>query len=185
MLHQRKQKEDTAASRAKARAFSQAWFAAGLCYPTHCHTWHVARISQVLCRWSPLFFLNPKCHLIWWGGARNWSTSLVSLIFHVIKSFTFPWMYLCMYSLLSFNTPNLFIYLFHSFFISWRLIALQYCSGFCHTLTWISRGFTCVPHPSSPSRLPLHPIPRGLPSAPALSTCLMHPAWAGDLFHHT
>ena len=33
---------------------------------------------------------------------------------------------------------------FFSFiFISWRLITLQYCSGFCHTLTWISHGFTC------------------------------------------
>ena len=33
----------------------------------------------------------------------------------------------------------LFIYL--SFiFISWRLITLQYCSGFCHTLTWISHS---------------------------------------------
>ena len=32
-------------------------------------------------------------------------------------------------------------------FISWRLITLQYCSGFCHTLTLISHGFTCVPHP--------------------------------------
>ena len=31
------------------------------------------------------------------------------------------------------------------FFISWRLITLQYRSGFCHTLTWISHGFTCVP----------------------------------------
>ena len=28
------------------------------------------------------------------------------------------------------------IYFFsHLFFISWRLITLQYCSGFCHTLT--------------------------------------------------
>ena len=35
----------------------------------------------------------------------------------------------------------------------------------------------------SPSHLPLHPIPLGLPSAPAQSTCLMHPAWAGDLLH--
>ena len=35
-------------------------------------------------------------------------------------------------------------------FISWRLITLQYCSGFCHTLTWISHGFTCVPHPDPP-----------------------------------
>ena len=68
-------------------------------------------------------------------------------------------------------------------FISWRLITLQYCSGFCHTLTWISHGFTCVPHPDPPSCLSLHPIPLGLPRAPALSTCLMHPTWAGDLFH--
>ena len=39
------------------------------------------------------------------------------------------------------------------------------------------------PHPNPPSRLPPHPIPLGLPSAPALSTCLMHPTWAGDPFH--
>ena len=68
-------------------------------------------------------------------------------------------------------------------FISWRLITLQYCSGFCHTLTWISHGFTCIPHPDHPSHLPLHPVPLGLPSVPGPSTCLMHPAWAGDLFH--
>ena len=59
---------------------------------------------------------------------------------------------------------------FFFIFISWRLITLQYCSGFCHTLIWISHGFACVPHP----------IPLSLPSAPALSTCLMHPTWAGD-----
>ena len=77
-----------------------------------------------------------------------------------------------------------FLSFFFSFiFISWRLITLQYCSGFCHTLTWISHGFTCIPHPDPPSHLPLHPIPLGLPSAPGTSTCLMHPTWAGDLFH--
>ena len=32
----------------------------------------------------------------------------------------------------------LVFFFFPSFiFISWRLITLQYCSGFCHTLTWI------------------------------------------------
>ena len=77
----------------------------------------------------------------------------------------------------------LFFHFFSFIFISWRLITLQYCSGFCHTLTWMSHGFTCIPHPDPPSHLPLHPIPLGLPSAPGLSTCLMHPAWAGDLFH--
>ena len=56
------------------------------------------------------------------------------------------------------------------FYFSWRLITLQYCGGFCHTLTWISHGFTCVPHPEPPSHLPPHPIPLGHPSAPALST---------------
>ena len=35
-------------------------------------------------------------------------------------------------------------YFFPIIFISWRLITLQYCSGFCHTLTWISHGFTCI-----------------------------------------
>ena len=57
------------------------------------------------------------------------------------------------------------------------------CGGFCHTLKWNSHGFTCVPHPNPPSHLPLHPIPLGLPSAPGLSACLMHPTWAADLFH--
>ena len=86
---------------------------------------------------------------------------------------------------LSLNLPNSFFYFFFIFliFISWRLITLQYCSGFCHTLKWISHGFTCVPHPDPPSHLPLHPIPLGLPSAPGPSACLMHPTWAGDLFH--
>ena len=70
------------------------------------------------------------------------------------------------------------IYLLKNFFplifISWRLITLQYCSGFCHALTWISHGFTCIPHPDPPSHLPLHPIPLGLPSAPprALVSCI-------------
>ena len=57
------------------------------------------------------------------------------------------------------------------------------CSGFCHTLKWNSHGFTCVPYPDPPSHLPLPPLPLGFPSAPGPSACLMHPTWAGDLFH--
>ena len=75
-------------------------------------------------------------------------------------------------------TLKICLFFFPFIFISWRLITLQYCSGFCHTLTWISHGFTCIPHPDSPSHQPLHPNPQGLPSAPGPSTCLMHPAWA-------
>ena len=64
-----------------------------------------------------------------------------------------------------------YIFFFFKKFIyfSWRLITLQYCGGFCHALTWISHGCTCVPHPELPSYLPPHPIPQGHPSSPVLS----------------
>ena len=90
------------------------------------------------------------------------------------------------------RVKNLLVFFFHSvvfllffpfIFISWRLITLQYWSVFCHKLTCICHGFTRIPHPNPPTHLPLHTILLGLPSTPALSTCLMHPTWAGDLFH--
>ena len=74
-----------------------------------------------------------------------------------------------------FYVSNIYTSFFFPFiFISWRLITLQYCSGFCHTLTWISHGFTSIPHPNPPPHLPLHPIPLGLPSGPgrALVSCI-------------
>ena len=64
----------------------------------------------------------------------------------------------------------MYVYIYLFIYFSWRLFTLQYCGGFCHTLTWISHGCTCVPHPDPSSHLPLHPIPQGHPSAPALST---------------
>ena len=71
-------------------------------------------------------------------------------------------------------TESLFLswYLFlvnYFIYFNWRLITLQYCSGFCHTLTWISHGCTCVPHPEPPSDLCPHPIPQGCCSALDLS----------------
>ena len=76
-------------------------------------------------------------------------------------------------SLLQYQSPkasvlqcSAFFFFFSFIFISWRLITLQYCSGFCHTWTWISHGFTCTPHPDPPSHLSLYPIPLGFPSAP-------------------
>ena len=65
-----------------------------------------------------------------------------------------------------------FIFMFLNFLIcfNWRVITLQYCGRFCHTFTWISHEFTCVPHPHPPSHLTPHPISQGHPSAPALST---------------
>ena len=82
-------------------------------------------------------------------------------IYIVIIWFALVWFPLFLFLLLHFLK---FLY------FNWRLITLQYCGGFCHTLTWINHGYTCVPHPEPPSHLPLHPIPLGHPSAPALST---------------
>ena len=62
------------------------------------------------------------------------------------------------------------LFLFFKIYFNWRLITLEYCSGFCHTFTWISHGCTCVSHRDSLSHLSPHPIPQGHPSAPMLST---------------
>ena len=49
---------------------------------------------------------------------------------------------------------KLYFYLKKFFFnFNWRVITLQYCGGFCHTLTWISYGCTLAP----PSWAPLSP----------------------------
>ena len=69
---------------------------------------------------------------------------------------------------ISYISFALFCFLINLF--NWRLITLQYWGGFCHTLTWISHGCTCVPQSwTPPSHLLPHPIPQGYPSAPALS----------------
>ena len=35
-------------------------------------------------------------------------------------------------------------------YLNWRLITLQYCGGFCHTLTWIRRVYMCPPSRTLP-----------------------------------
>ena len=54
-----------------------------------------------------------------------------------------------------------------------KLINLFYFTilyWFCHTLTWICCGCTCVSHPEPLLYLPPHIIPLGHPSAPAPRT---------------
>ena len=39
-----------------------------------------------------------------------------------------------------------FLFVFNYLFIfSWRIIALQYCVGFCRTSTWVSHRYTYIP----------------------------------------
>ena len=61
-----------------------------------------------------------------------------------------------------------FLFTFCSYFILVFCFTIMY--WFCHTLTWICLGCTCVPHPECPSHVPPHPIPLGHPSAPTPST---------------
>ena len=153
--------------------------------------------ASLCCPWHPLLVMS--CCVVslsfvgWWGQLRplmlrlsggswgwrhlkTWAEQMSRMVHHVASS--------CGFFSQSSGWILNFIYLFlFIFLISWRLITLQYCSGFCQTLAWISLGYTCIPHPDPPSHLPLHPIPLGLPSAPGPSTCLMHPTWADDLFH--
>ena len=76
--------------------------------------------------------------------------------------------------------PGIFI----SLFFNWRIIALQCCVGFCHTSTWISCTYTCVPsllnlHPT------LHPIPLlGWYSTGLSSLChIANPHWLSIYFY--
>ena len=55
------------------------------------------------------------------------------------------------------NTHFIFLFIY----FNWRLITLQYCDGFCHTLTWISHGCACVPHPEPPLPPPSPSHPSG------------------------
>ena len=47
-------------------------------------------------------------------------------------------------------------------YLNWRWITLLYCGRFCHTLTWVSHGCTCVPHPELPLLPPSPSHPSGL-----------------------
>ena len=71
----------------------------------------------------------------------------------------------------SIKSCNPTVYLFLKFiYFNWRLITLQYCSGFLLYIDmnqpWV---YMCSPS-WTPPNLPPHPIPQGHPSAPALST---------------
>ena len=76
----------------------------------------------------------------------------------------------------------LFVCFLKFIYFIWRLITLQYCSGFCHILIWISHGCTCIPHPELPSHLPPIPSLWGAQHQP-WAPCLMHRTWTGYLFH--
>ena len=109
-------------------------------------------------------------------GARFWKSTK---FFQLKKKATFPGsiaiIYTCL-SCFSWITRFLVAFLFSGggvgasfFFFNWRLITLQYCSGFATHWHESAMGVPVSPILNPPSHLPPHPTPLGHPSAPALS----------------
>ena len=104
--------------------------------------WHSSNLEKQLAWHSPLRVgVTMGEDIPWplsWTGNMTWGNASVLSAAEVC-------------SFLFFIVFNLFIY------FNWRLITLKYCNAFCHTLTWISHGCTCVTHaepclpPPSPS----------------------------------
>ena len=74
---------------------------------------------------------------------------------------------------------NIIVFLFHLFLLAGG--KLPYNTAVVSAMHWheSAMDWHVLPIPIPPP----HPIPLGLPSAPALSTCLVHPTCTGDLFH--
>ena len=75
------------------------------------------------------------------------SICISSLVKYFLRCLPYILVGLFIYLLLTYRISLycLFAVVVFSFvYIGWRLITLQYCSGFCHTLTWIVHGFACV-----------------------------------------
>ena len=66
-------------------------------------------------------------------------------------------------------------YLFYLFVFNWKVIVLRHCVGFCHTPTWTSHRYTCVPSLRNLSPTPDPTRPSRLSQSPGLSS-LRHTA---------
>ena len=75
-------------------------------------------------------------------------------------------------------------YIFLKFIFNWRITGLQYCVGFCHTVTWIIHQYTYVPSflnhsPTSHPVPPLHVVTELWIWAP----CVIQQISTGYLFY--
>ena len=84
----------------------------------------------------------------------------------IINKIIFPSLFLGCSLLMNRNALDIYFFFFLFIIIIFYFTILYW---FCHTLTLIHHGYTCVPHPEPLSHFLPHPIPLGHPSAPAPS----------------
>ena len=141
-------------------------------YPLYLwHHIHYVRQHNTVCCW---YHTRHMCDIICTSDdiTSTLSHKPVFMMSHLLKAWhQTHWVRHRTHCIIVIKTPPLISY------------PLFFCNEFCHILEWNSHGFTCVPHPDPLSHLPLHPLHLGFPSAPCPKACLMHPTWAGDLFH--
>ena len=65
---------------------------------------------------------------------------------------------------------------------NWRKIALQCCTGFCHTTTRINHSYTYITSLLSLSPLPPHPTPLGHHRVPGWAPCAIQQLLTSYLF---
>ena len=117
-------------SRTRLSNFTK-WFSCRDC--SHCH----APFSPMW-PWGTLWETVPSCHL-WSEHLTGWPSPTLPPPPKGLSSptmFANPWTVTVLFFF--WNIHNDFIF-------NWRIIALQYCIGFCHTSTWISHRYTYVP----------------------------------------
>ena len=107
---------------------------------THTHTYHFLFIHSSVTDIGRFCFFLAIVNWLQICEYKDLFEPYFQFFFFLLKQFySFK-----ILSYMPFKIFYLFIFLFYFYsfpfiFISWRLITLQYCSGFCHTLTSRSR----------------------------------------------
>ena len=125
-------------------------------------------------RIDTLIPLSEASHsVVAWPCSKLHLTGFLDPIF---PQFT-PSLFLCWF-LKSPIFSCLFVFVL-KFIFNWRIIALQYCSGFCHVSAWMSHWYTYVP-----SHLPPHPTRETVTEPQVWAPCITQQISTGCLVLH-